>query len=303
MALFSEDPSLYLGAHMSIAGGMSRAVDRAEQVRATALQVFVKSARQWDAKPLAPQEAEEFRRRLDDSGLSTHTLAHTSYLINLASPDRAMRERSIRALRDELGRCASLGVPYLVLHPGSHVGQGEERGLERVTSALDRILAPRRPSRAAVSGRPVTVLLEVTAGQGSNLGHRFEHLAWILEHARCTERLGVCFDTCHAWAAGYDLRDKKSFDTTFAAFERIIGLERLKAFHLNDSKNGLGSRKDRHEHIGRGELGLSSFRRLLNDRRFAELPMVLETPKKEDLAEDRENLAVLRSLIRSRKRE
>ena len=302
MALFAEEYPLYLGAHMSIAGGFSRAVDRAEQVQATALQIFVKSARQWDAKPVEPEEAREFRRRLELSGLSRYTLAHSSYLINLASPDRAMRERSIRALRDEIARCAILGVPYLVLHPGSHVGQGEERGLERVTTALDRVLAPRRPSRAATETAGVTVLLETTAGQGSNLGHRFEQLALILERARCSERLGVCFDTCHALAAGYDLRDKKSFNATFAEFDRIIGLQWLRAFHLNDSKNGLGSRKDRHEHIGQGELGLSSFRLLLNDRRFSGLPMVLETPKGEELAEDRENLSVLRSLIRSRKR-
>jgi len=286
---------------MSIAGGFSRAIDRAEQVQATALQIFVKSARQWEAKPVDAEEAKEFRRRLELGGLSPYTLAHSSYLINLASPERAMRERSIRALRDEVGRCAILGVPYLVLHPGSHVGQGEERGLERVTTALDRVLAPRRPSRADVNGAAVTVLLETTAGQGSNLGNRFEHLAWILERARSAERLGVCFDTCHVLAAGYDLRDKRSFNASFAEFDRIIGLEHLRAFHLNDSKNGLGSRKDRHEHIGHGELGLSSFRLLLNDRRFAGLPMVLETPKGEDLAEDHENLSVLRSLIRSPK--
>lgn len=288
---------------MSIAGGLTRAIDRAEQVQATALQVFVKSARQWDARPLEREETHLFRRRLNTAGLSAYTLAHSSYLINLASPERTLRERSIRALRDEVARCASLGIPYLVLHPGSHVGLGEERALERVTAALDRILAPRR---TAARGNPslvgVMVLLEVTAGQGTNLGSRFEHLAWILEHARSTDRLAVCFDTCHALAAGYELRDERSFNATFAEFDRLIGLDRLLAFHLNDSKYGLGSRKDRHEHIGQGELGLAAFRFLLNDRRFAGLPMVLETPKGEDLAEDRENLSVLRSLIRSGKR-
>ena len=295
----SNGGSLHLGAHMSIAGGFARSVDRAEQVEATALQLFVKSTRQWDARPINRDEAEAFRRRLDRSGLSPYTLAHSSYLINLATPDRSLRERSIRALRDEVERCAMLGIPHLVLHPGSHLGLGEQRGLERVTAALDRILAPRRPSRSTAAGSRVTVLLETTAGQGSNLGHRFEQLAWILDRARCTERLGVCLDTCHVLAAGYDLRDKSSFMATFGEFERVVGLERLQALHLNDSMNALGSRKDRHEHIGRGALGLPAFRLLLNDPRFAGLPMVLETPKGEDLAEDRENLSLLRALVRT----
>jgi deoxyribonuclease-4 len=198
----------------------------------------------------------------------------------------------VASLRDELRRCAVLGLPYLVVHPGSHVGSGEQTGLRRVVRALDRSLVAR-------DGReePVSLLLETTAGQGSNLGHRFEQLAWILDRAGASERLGICFDTCHALAAGYRFGDRRSFGDTFDALDRAIGLGRLKALHLNDSKHGAGSRRDRHEHIGRGRIGLEGFRLILNDPRLRDLPMVLETPKGEDLEEDRENLATLRSLI------
>jgi deoxyribonuclease-4 len=282
---------------MSVSGGLHRAVDRAELVGATALQLFVKSSRQWSASRPTPEEVRLFRRRLEKSGLRRYTLAHASYLINLASPDAAVRERSVAALVDELGRCAELRVPYLVVHPGSHVGAGEEAGLRRVVRALDRLFAA--PDRCHGG---VMLLLETTAGQGSNLGHRFEQLAWILERARRSSRLGVCFDTCHALAAGYEFDKRQTFNRTFGEFDRLIGLDRLKAFHLNDSKHDAGSRRDRHEHIGSGRVGLESFRLILNDRRIRDLPMVLETPKGEDLAEDRGNLATLRSLIpRSRR--
>jgi len=284
----------YLGAHMSIAGGLHRAVERAAEVGATALQVFVKSSRQWAAAPLKPGEADRFREAVERQGLARHTLAHSAYLINLAATDATVHRRSLQALRLELERCARLGIPFLVLHPGSHLGAGEETGLDRVVRALDRVL-----DRESGAGR-VTLLLETTAGQGTNLGHRFEQLAWILDRAEAKGRLGVCFDTCHALAAGYELRDARSYRATLREFDRIVGLPRLKAFHLNDSKGGLGSHKDRHEHIGQGELGLEPFRLILNDRRFRALPMVLETPKGEDLAEDHQNLAVLRGLVRGR---
>jgi deoxyribonuclease-4 len=281
---------------MSISGGLHRAVDRAEAVRATALQVFVKSARQWTAKPLQVEEIDRFREALERGGLAPYTLAHASYLINIASADETLWRRSVAALRDELERCAALGIPFLVLHPGSHVGAGEEAGLRRAVRGVDQALGGRGRRRAAVRSS-VTLLLENTAGQGTNLGHRFEHLGRILEQARWARCLGVCFDTCHALAAGYDLRDARSFRQTMHALDRAVGIERLRAFHLNDSKHALGSRRDRHEHIGRGDLGLDAFRHLLNDRRFADLPMVLETPKGEDLAEDRRNLRRLRSLV------
>jgi len=284
---------LRLGAHMSIEGGFHRAVERAGEVGATALQIFVKSARQWAAKPIAEPEAAKFRHALDRSGLAPYTLAHSSYLINLAAADGTLWERSVAALREEVERCAVLGIPGLVLHPGSHVGSGEQAGLERVARALDLAL----PAGETAQNKGVRVLLEVTAGQGTNLGYRFDHLGEILASADCTERLGICFDTCHALAAGYEFRDASSYAATIGELDRQVGLERLRAFHLNDSQHQFGSRKDRHAHIGQGEVGLEAFRLILEDSRFRELPMVLETPKGKDLAEDRMNLEVLRAMV------
>lgn len=281
-----------LGAHMSIAGGMDRAIERARSVAATALQVFVGSSRRWTPRRMPAGEVARFRRAAGESGLAPFTLAHAGYLINLAAPDETLRRRSIDALREELGRCAALGIPYLVLHPGSHGGAGIERGLERVARGLDE----------ALGGGPrpdgTRVLLETTAGAGTTLGHRFEQLAGVIERARCAARLGVCFDTCHVLAAGYDFRDRRSYRATFDELDRRVGLGRLLAFHLNDSLHPLGSRRDRHAHIGRGAVGPEAFRMILRDRRFRALPMVLETPKGPDLAEDRANLAVLRGLAR-----
>ena len=289
----SGPPRARLGAHLSIRGGLERAVERAGTIDATALQLFVKSARQWDARPLARGESALFRRAVAASGLDGALLAHACYLINLASPDPALWRRSVAALADELARCGRLGIPYLVVHPGAHLGAGEPAGIERVARALDRLLAPRGRPRP---GGP-ELLLEVTAGQGSCLGWRFEHLRRILERTRAEPRLGVCFDTCHAHAAGYGLERASDYRATFAAFERLVGCSRIRAFHLNDSRGARGSRVDRHAHIGEGRVGLSGFRRLLNDRRFADTPMVLETPKGEDLADDRRNLVTLRGLV------
>jgi len=281
---------------MSIAGGLYRAVDRAEQVDATALQIFVRNARQWGAKPLRAEDIEQFRSRLQESGLLRFTLAHAGYLINVASPDAALWKRSVADLKLELERCLQLGIPYLVFHPGSHVGSGEEAGLDKVVKAMDRLLP------ASTGNSSVTLLIETTAGQGTNLGHSFEQIAYILDRARGSESLGVCFDTCHVLAAGYEIRKAREYKQVFERFDRLIGIEKLKAFHLNDSKNPLNSRKDRHQHIGQGDVGLGAFKLLLNDSRFDDLPMVLETPKGEDLAEDRQNLAILRGLIpRSRR--
>ena len=286
-----------LGAHMSIAGGLCLALDRAREVDATALQIFVKSSRQWSAKPLGAAEAAEFREALEESGLRRFTTAHASYLINLASPRRDVRERSIRALADEVDRCGRLGVPALVLHPGSHLGAGEERGIDRVVRALDRVLGRGGARRRDAPSSAVSILIENTAGQGSNLGSRFEHLGRILAGSRHRDRLGVCFDTCHALAAGYDFRDRRGYRKTLAEFDRRVGLEWLRAFHFNDSKHDLGSRKDRHEHIGDGHVGPEAFRLILNDRRFRELPMILETPKGGDSGADLRNLATLRAML------
>lgn len=283
---------------MSIAGGFSRAVERARSVEATALQIFVKSARQWKAAPLNRDGVRAFREAVTAAGLERHLLAHASYLINLASPKADLRKRSVDALGVELDRCGELGVPYLVLHPGSHDGAGTEAGLRRLATALDRVYRP--TTRGPGGRRRVRVLLEVTAGQGNTLGARFEEIAWVMQRSERSDRLGVCFDTCHAVAAGYEFRDRRSYLETFREFDRSIGLDRLLAFHLNDSVHGLGSRRDRHAHIGRGEVGLEAFRLILNDRRFRDRPMVLETPKGEDLAEDRLNLGVLRAMVRRR---
>jgi len=294
-----RERALRLGAHMSIAGGMPLAVGRAASVGATALQVFVKSSNQWAARPFLAGESLAFRAAARTAGLERHTVAHASYLVNLASPDDVLWRRSVEAFREEMERCAILGIPLLVVHPGAHVGSGAREGSIRVVRALDALFGalPAKGVREAAVPGGFKVLLEVTAGQGSSLGSSFEELAWILRRATCSRRVGVCFDTCHALAAGYEFRDARSYRQAFAEFDRAVGIARIRAFHLNDSKGGLGSRLDRHEHIGRGQVGLEAFRLILADRRFRGLPMVLETPKGEDLAEDRENMAVLRAMV------
>jgi deoxyribonuclease-4 len=278
---------------MSIAGGMSKAIERAVAVQATALQVFVKSSNQWAARPFVTGEVDAYRRAALAADLAGHTLAHASYLINLASPDPVLWEKSVSAFRIELDRCDALGIPWLVVHPGSHVGSGVQAGVARVAQAL-QIVLPKKAVPGAAG-----VLIENTAGQGNSLGSKADELAEILKLADRPESAGVCFDTCHALAAGYDVRDANTYAQTMSVFDRAVGLERIKGFHLNDSRGDLGMRKDRHEHIGRGKLGLEPFRLLLSDARFAGTAMVLETDKGEDLAEDRMNLGVLRSLVRT----
>lgn len=284
----------HLGAHVSIAGGVDKAVDRAVALGADALQIFVKSAGQWAARPLAEKEVERFRHAVQSAGLGPYVVTHASYLINSASPDPALRDRSREALIIELQRCSLLGIQHLVLHPGSHVGEGVESGLARVSEQLDEVFEDPRSKPADRSGTKTKILLETTAGQGTNLGSRFEDLANIIEQSRYPDRLDVCFDTCHVFAAGYDLREEESYRRTFNEFDRVIGLDRLKAFHLNDSKFSLGSRRDRHADIGAGEIGCETFRLLINDIRFQSLPMILETPKGADGGGHRRNLAVMR---------
>ena len=259
-----------LGAHLSIAGGLPRAIDRACATRCEALQIFTKSVGQWRARPIPGDEATLFRTRARESGLPI--VAHNSYLINIAAADRTLRQKSIAALLEELDRAEMLGLDGLVMHPGSYTSSSEAQGLQRIAAGLAGIL--RRRPRARVR-----ILLEHTAGQGTNLGHRFEHLAAIIEALDGSPRIGVCLDTCHLLASGYDLCSAEGYAATFAAFDRLVGLDRLALFHLNDSKKPCGSRVDRHEHIGRGCLGLEPFRRLVTDPRFASLPMLLETPK------------------------
>jgi deoxyribonuclease-4 len=278
-----------LGAHESISGGLHRAFDRARSATCDAVQIFVKSNRSWAVKPLTEGEIAQFKARAEETGIQP-VVAHTSYLLNLGTPDEALWTRSRDMLITELERCEALGVGWLVLHPGSHVGSEEGVGLARVAQGLGEV-------HAATPGFRAQILLETTAGQGDSLGHTFEQLARIIELAPQRERLGVCLDTCHVFAAGYELRTAEGYAATMEAFERAIGLERLKALHLNDSMGELGERKDRHEHIGKGHIGLEGFRNVLNDPRLVELPGLLETPKGEELEEDRENLRVLRSLV------
>lgn len=278
-----------LGAHMSIAGGVSRAFDRGEQIGCEAMQIFTKNQNQWEAKPLEPAEVERFRRRQQETGIEP-VIAHDAYLINLASPDDALWERSLRAFIDELVRAETLGLPGVVLHPGAHMGAGEEIGLDRIARALDR-------AHAATPGFRTQTLLEITAGQGSNLGYTFEQLAAIRNAVDDPGRVAICFDTAHALAAGYEYRTPEAYAAMWDHFDRVLGIELIRCFHLNDSKKDLGSRVDRHTHIGQGFVGLEAFRMILNDPRFDSLPMLLETPKGTDMKEDIENLRVLRSLI------
>jgi deoxyribonuclease-4 len=280
-----------LGAHQSIAGGVEKSLERGQQAGCDTIQIFVKSPNRWQSKPLAEESIAAFRQAVIDTGIDP-VFAHAQYLVNLATPDDALWHKSVEALADDLERCEQLGLPGLVVHPGSHMGSGEEVGIARITAALDEV-------HRRLPGYQVQVWLETTAGQGDHLGYTFEQLRGMIAAAHAPERLGICFDTAHAFAAGYELRTPEGYAATWLEFDRVLGLDRLKAVHLNDSKKELGSRVDRHEHIGQGLLGLEAFRLLLNDPRFFGLPMTLETEKGPDLAEDKENLALLRSLIQS----
>ena len=274
------------GAHMSIAGGYHKALLLAQEHGCASVQLFTKSSNQWKAKELTADEIRIFRRTLRQTRLR-QPLAHDCYLINLASPDEQLYRRSLEAFVVELQRAEALGLRYLVMHPGSATDGDEQAGLARVAKALDEV-------HARCPGFHAQVLLETTAGQGNCLGHRFEHLARILELVAEPERLGVCLDTCHVFAAGYALAPAKEYRATMREFDRVVGLKRLRAFHVNDSLKPQGSRVDRHAHIGQGCLGLEPFRLLVNDRRFRNRPMILETPKENDM--DTVNLQTLRKL-------
>ena len=278
-----------LGAHMSIAGGLHLAFARIQEVQGESLQIFLSNQRQWKTTPLTSEMVTEFRRQWEENN-HLPVAAHDSYLINLAAPDPTILERSVAAFADELQRAAALGIPFLITHPGSHRGEGVEAGLERFVENMDRAITRSKTST-------VMVLIENTAGQGTNLGSTFEEISFIISESQYGDGLGVCFDTSHAFAAGYDIRTRVTYEDTLSKFDQIIGLEKLKFFHINDSKRPLDSRVDRHEHIGEGEIGLAGFRLLLNDPRFRQHPMVLETPKGKELKEDKANLRVLRSLI------
>ena len=277
---------LLLGAHISIAGGVHKAIARGQALGCTAIQVFTRNNVRWTARPLAPEEVERFRAAWADSAIGP-IIAHANYLIDLGNPDRERVRRSRETLTDELRRAHALGIPWVVLHPGTHGGRGEAEGLERIARGLNAVLAE-------TAGLASGILLETSAGQGTALGHRFEHLAWLLERSQPRERLGVCLDTCHLFAAGYDIRTPAAWRRTMGEFDRVVGLDAVETIHLNDSKRHLGSRVDRHAHIGRGEIGLEAFRLFLREPRFASVPKFIETPKEDDW--DRRNLATLRRL-------
>lgn len=278
-----------LGAHMSIGGGVHTAIERACSIQCTAMQMFVKNNMQWFARPLAREEINAFLKHRQRTELSA-IFAHGNYLINLAATNPQFKANSLRALSEELTRADQLDLPFLVLHPGAHLGAGEEAGLNAIIASIDTVL--RRIPRVKTK-----IALETTAGQGSCLGHRFEQIAYILRNVREPERLGVCLDTAHVFAAGYDIETTAGVRRMFRDFDRTIGLDRLVALHLNDSKTPRGSRVDRHEHIGQGQIGLEAFRFIMRDRRFSKIPKVLETPKEKNLAEDVKNLTLLRGLM------
>ena len=279
---------MYLGAHMSIAGGVHNALDDAAKANCTAVQLFTKSNNRWSAKDLTEKEINLFNEYRDKTKID-QIISHTGYLINLANPSENW-VKSMDSMDLEIVRAEQLGIPYLVLHPGSHLGNGEEYGLKRIADSLNELLDK-------YPGYKVKILLETTAGQGTNLGYTFEQLRDIMGMLKKQDSFGICFDTCHTFAAGYDLRTKESYEQVFLHFDKILGIKNLMAFHLNDSKTPFNCKRDRHEHIGRGEMGIEPFRFLMNDERFKSVPMVLETPKEDGLDSDVVNLTVLKSLI------
>ncbi|MHC4939736.1 MAG: deoxyribonuclease IV [Planctomycetota bacterium] len=259
-----------LGAHTTTAGGMVNAVRQGIELECEAIQVFTRNQRQWVPKPLEPAAVAEFRAEAKPAGYLRDAVSHASYLINLCATNHETLKKSRAAFEDEIRRCGLLGIPYLCIHPGSHLGEGEKAGLKGVAESLKLALK-------ATKGVKVKILLENTAGQGTNLGWRFEHLAELIRLCR-SKRIGVCIDTCHMFAAGYDLRTKKAYEKSFAELDEIVGVDRVHAFHLNDSKFDLGLKKDRHENIGEGAIGKTGFKLLVNDKRFSDLPGLLETP-------------------------
>lgn len=279
-----------IGAHMSISGGVFNALLYGQELGCTTIQIFTKNNNQWKAKELTPEDVKKFFESQKETEISP-VVAHNGYLINLASPKEDVYNLSRQSMLVELKRAELLGLPYLVMHPGSHLGSGEGEGIRKIARSIDWL-------HQETKGFKAKICLETTAGQGSAIGHRFEHLAEIIERVKEKERLGVCYDTCHTFAAGYDIRTKKAYEATFKEFDKVIGLSRLKVIHVNDSLKDLDSRVDRHQHIGEGKIGLEGFRLLMNDKRWEKIPKILETPKERGAAKDRKNLNVLKRLVK-----
>jgi len=281
---------MIFGAHESIAGGVYKAIERGKEATCDTIQIFNKNNNSWKAAELKPDDVEKYFKLIDELGVTVAT-SHTSYLINIASPDKALYEKSINSLAEEMERCNVLKVPNLVLHPGSHVGTGEEGGIKRIGKAINKLFKK-------LKNNECTLLLESTAGQGSHLGYTFEQLAEMIDLVDNQDHIGVCMDTCHIFSAGYPLTDPKDYKKTMKSFNDTVGLDKLNIIHMNDSKKPFGEKKDRHEHIGKGEIGIEAFRNFVNDRRLEKVPMILETPKGDDLKDDIENLKILRGLVK-----
>jgi len=282
-----------LGAHTSTNGGVAAAIDLAESLNFTAIQIFTKNNTRWTSKPIADKEIELYKDKLSKSRIKI-VVSHDSYLINLCSANKELLEKSRESFLDELQRCELLEIPYLNFHPGSHGGQGEKEGIKIIAESLNI-------AHEKTKGYKVKSMLEATAGQGSAIGYRFEHLRDIIDLVEEKERMCVCIDTAHIFAAGYDIKSKEGYKKTFKEFDEIVGLDRLKCFHFNDSRKDLGSRVDRHEHIGQGLIGLEGFTHLMNDKKLEHIPKILETPKGKEQLEDIENLNILKGLIKSKK--
>ena len=279
-----------LGAHVSIAGGPAEALNRGKEFGCDAIQIFTKSARQWAAKPYSEEEIAAFKRNWRETAIGA-VIAHDSYLLNLGAPAEALRKRSVGGFIDELERCEALGIPNLIAHPGAHVGSGEEAGIKTIAKSIDE-------AHAACKGFTVKVTLEITAGQGTTLGYSLPQMGQIFDAVKEHDRLRLCFDTEHAFAAGYDLRSAEGYERAFSELDKYIGLKRLAAFHLNDSLKPFHSRVDRHQHIGKGYIGTEAFARIVNDPRFRGLPMCLETEPGEDNQDLAADLATLRGLLK-----
>ncbi|MBI5215007.1 MAG: deoxyribonuclease IV [Ignavibacteriae bacterium] len=277
-----------IGAHESISGGIYKAFERGASVGCRTLQVFTKNNNQWQGKPLTDEDVANYKIAQSKSNIAP-VIAHDSYLINLCAADSAILKKSRESFVDELQRCELLGIPYLNFHPGSHIGKGEEDGIKLIIESLNL-------AHEQTKGFCVLSVLETTAGQGTAIGYKFEHLRIIIDGVDEPERMAVCIDTCHIFAAGYDISTEKGYEKTMQEFDEVLGLKRLVAFHVNDSKKPLGLRVDRHEHIGKGFIGENGFRFLMQDSRFTDIPKILETPKSEDLHEDKMNLSLLKKL-------
>lgn len=282
--------SLLLGAHTSISGGVHTAIGRAVKMGFTAMQIFTKNNNRWKTKPLDDEEIRNFRSSLNDSGIK-FVVTHDSYLINLCSANKSTLKKSREAYTDELNRCEQLGINYLNFHPGSHGGRGEEDGIKLISESLN--LCHDKTKDINVSS-----MLEATAGQGTMLGYTFEQLRKIIDLVEDKKRMTVCIDTAHIFAAGYNIRVPEEYEKVIKDFDDIIGLDRLKCFHINDSKKELGSRVDRHEHIGKGYIGKEGFANIMNDKRLRDIPKILETPKGKEMKEDLENIRVLLNLVK-----